>query len=77
MDNNYLNCFCDSLQRSQWKFMSMDVVLRGMMVLLVTPTYAELSHWMGVLGCGHPILLRDWRSGAIYLTMMKRPASSD
>ena len=34
-----LNFFCDSLQRIQWKFMSMDLVLRGIMFSLVTPTY--------------------------------------
>ena len=31
--------------------------LRGMMVSLATPTAVELSHWMGVGGCGHPILV--------------------
>ena len=31
---------------------------------------------MGVLGCGHPISLRSWRSGTISLVMVKRPASS-
>ena len=56
--------------------MSMDLVLCGMMVLLVTPTAVELSHWMGVLGCGHPILMSAWRSGTISLAMVKRPASS-
>ena len=35
--------------------MSMELVLRGMIVLLVTPTAVELLHLMGVLGCGHPI----------------------
>ena len=54
----------------------MDLVLRGMMVSFVTPTSVELSHWMGVLGCGHPILMSDWHSGTIYLAMVKRPASS-
>ena len=56
--------------------MSMDLVFRGMVVSLVTPTAGELSHWMGVLGCGHPILMSDWFSGTIYLAMVKRPSSS-
>ena len=56
--------------------MSMHLVLRGNMVLLVTPTAVELSHWMRILGCGHPILMSAWHSGTIYLDMVKRPASS-
>ena len=72
----YLNCCCNSLQRNQCNFMSMDLVLRGIMVLLVTPTAVELLHWMGVLGCGHPILMSVWHSGTISLEMVKRPASS-
>ena len=56
--------------------MSMDLVLREMMVSLVTPTAVELLHWMGVLGCGHPILMSAWPSGTISLAMAKRPASS-
>ena len=56
--------------------MSMDLVLRGMMVSLVTPTTVDLLHWMGFLGFGHPILMSDWRSWTIYLAIMKRPASS-
>ena len=54
----------------------MDLVLHGMMVSLVTPTAVELSHWMGVLGCGHPISMRSWRSAIISLAMVKRPVSS-
>ena len=54
----------------------MDLVFCGMMVLLVNPTAVELLHWMGVLCCGHPILMRAWRSGTIFLAMVKRPASS-
>ena len=72
----YLNCCCNFLQRSQWNFMSMDLVLRGIMVSLVTPTAVELSYWMGVLGCGHPISMSAWLSGTIYLAIMKRPSSS-
>ena len=56
--------------------MSVDLVLRGMMVSLVTPTAIELFHWMGVLGCGYPISMSAWRSGTIYLAMVKGPAIS-
>ena len=56
--------------------MSMVLVLRGIMVSLVTPNAVKLSHWMGVLGCGHPILMSSWRSGNISLEMVKSPASS-
>ena len=55
--------------------MSVDLVLRGMMVLLVTPTDVEFLHWMGVLGFGHPIYITAWSSGAISLVMVKRPAT--
>ena len=56
--------------------MSVDFAFRGMVVSLYTPTAVELSHWMGDLGCGRPISVRDWRSGTIALAKMKRPASS-
>ena len=56
--------------------MSVELVLRGTMVSLVTPTAVELLHWMGVLGCGNPIFMSAWCSGTIYLAMVKRPASS-
>ena len=56
--------------------MSIDFVFRGMMFALDTPTAVELSHWMGDLGCGHPISVRDWRSGTMALAQMKRPAIS-
>ena len=56
--------------------MSLAFVFRGRMVALYTPTAVELSHWMGDLGCGHPISVRDWRSGTMALAQMKRPASS-
>ena len=55
----------------------MDLVLRGIMVLLVTPTAVELSHCMGFFDCGHPILMSAWLSGTISLVMVKRSASSD
>ena len=57
--------------------MSMDLVLCGVMVLLVTPTALELLHWMRVLGCGHHILMSAWRSGTISFAVVKRPARSD
>ena len=56
--------------------MSIDFVLRGMMVALDTPTAVELLHWMGDLGSGHPISVKDWRSGTIALSQTKSPASS-
>ena len=72
----YLNFFCDYLQQSQRNFMSMDLVLRGMMVSLVTPSDVELLHWMGVLCCGHPISMSACRSGTISLVMVERTSSS-
>ena len=56
--------------------MFVDLFLHGMIILLVTPTTVELSHCMGVLVCGHSILMRDCLSGTIPLEMVKRPASS-
>ena len=56
--------------------MSVDLVLRGIMVSLVTPTDFELSHWMGVLGCDHTISMSAWHNGTISLTIVKRPTSS-
>ena len=56
--------------------MSITLVFLGMMVALDTPTAVELSHWMGDLGCGHPISVKDWCSGTMALAQMKRPASS-
>ena len=52
------------------------VELHGIMVSLANPTAVELSHWMGELGCGHPISVRDWRIGNISLAQTKGPASS-
>ena len=46
------------------------------MLSLATSIAMELLHWMGFLGCGHPISMRVWRRGTIYLEQMKRPASS-
>ena len=44
-----------------------------MMMLLATPTEVELSHWMGDLGCGQPILMRVFRSVTMALAQMNRP----
>jgi len=49
---------------------------RGTIVLLVTPTAVELSVWIGVFGCGHPIAMRVCLWGIISLAMMKRAESS-
>ena len=35
--------------------MSMDFILQGTIVLLVTLMSVELSHWIGDHGWGHPI----------------------
>ena len=43
---------------------------------MVTPTAVELSHWTGVLGFGHLILMSAWRSGTISLAIVNRPVSS-
>ena len=56
--------------------MSIDFFFREMMVALHNPTAVELLHWMGDLGCGHPISVRDWRSGTMALAQMKSLASS-
>jgi hypothetical protein len=50
---------------------------RGTIVLLVTPTAVELSVWIGVFGCGHPIAMRVCLWGIISLAVTKRAASSD
>jgi hypothetical protein len=48
-----------------------------MIVLLVTPAAVELSVWMGLLGWGHPMLMRVWRWGIILHAVMKSTASLD
>ena len=57
--------------------MSIDFVLRGMIVSLATPIAVELSHWIGERGWGQPISMRDWRRGTISFAQMNSPASSD
>ena len=55
----------------------MDFIFWEMMLLLAMPRAVVLSVWMGDWGCGHPILMRDWRRGTISLVQMKRVASLD
>jgi hypothetical protein len=45
----------------------MDLILRGTMVRLVTPMAVELSIWMGVHGCGQPILIEGLIEGGHFL----------
>jgi hypothetical protein len=54
----------------------MDLVFRGTMVRLVTPTAVELSVWIRVRGCGQPILLRVCQRGTISLAVVYRAPSS-
>jgi hypothetical protein len=48
----------------------------GTMVLLVTPNAVELSVWIGLCGCGHPMLIRVCRWETISWAAIKRVASS-
>ena len=50
--------------------MSIILMWRLTMVSLVNPTAIELSVWIGLLGCGHPISIRVCSNG------MNRAASS-
>ncbi len=45
--------------------------------MLVTPTVVELSVWIGVFGCGHPMEMRVCLWGIISRAVMNRAASSD
>ena len=56
--------------------MSANLVALFTIVLLVKPTAVELSVWMGVLGCGHPISINVLRSGIIFLAVMYNAAIS-
>ncbi len=51
--------------------------LRGTMVFLVTPAAVGLSVWIGLLGWGHPMVMRVWRWGIISRAVKKSAASSD
>ena len=47
----------------------------GTIVRLVTPTGLEFLISIGFLGCCHPVYIKIWRMGAIYLVMVNNPAS--
>ena len=55
----------------------MDLVSLGEMVLFVTPVAVELSVWRAGHGWDQPILMRVLWRGSIYLSSMKRAASSN
>ena len=44
---------------------------------MVTPTAVEISLWIRLFGCGHPMAMRVWQWGIISLAATKRAASSD
>ena len=46
------------------------------MVWSVTQTLVELLVWIGILGCGHPIYMRFWHNGTIYLAVTNNPTNS-
>jgi hypothetical protein len=48
----------------------------GTMVLFVTPTAVELSVWIGLRGCGHPMLMRVYRWETIVGVAIKSAVSS-
>ncbi len=56
----------------------MSIILEsfGIMVLFVTPTAVELSVWIGLRGCGHPMPMRVCRWGTILWAAIKSAASS-
>ncbi len=56
--------------------MSIILDLLGTMVLFVTPTTAELSLWMGLRGCGHPMSMKVCWWGPISRAAIKSAASS-
>ncbi len=56
--------------------MSIILICFGTIVLFVTPTAVELSVWIGVCGCGHPMSLRVCRWGTISRAIIKHAASS-
>jgi hypothetical protein len=56
--------------------MSIILVLFRTMALFVTPTAVELSIWMGLHGCGHPMSMRVSWWGTILQGTMKSEASS-
>ncbi len=48
----------------------------GTMILFVTPTAVELSVWIGLCGCGHPMSTRVCQWGTISWVAIKSAASS-
>ncbi len=56
--------------------MSIIVDPFGTMVLFVTPTAVELSVWIELCGCGHPMSKRVCRWGTILRVAIKSTASS-
>jgi hypothetical protein len=48
----------------------------GTMVLVVTLTAIELSVWIGLHGCGHPMSMRVCQLGTISRVAIKSAASS-
>ena len=55
----------------------MDLFLRWMMVLLMTPAAAKLSVWIRDGGCFQPIYINVWWMGTIYLAVIHSAPSSD
>ena len=56
--------------------MSMSLIFLATTLQLVTPTAVELSAWIGDLVWCHAISISVWRSGIMFLAMMKSLASS-
>ncbi len=56
----------------------MSIILNcfGTMILFVTPTAVQLSVWIGLRGCGHPMSMRVCRWGTILQAAIKSAASS-
>ena len=55
---------------SQWKRMSMALVLNGVMVLSMNPSAVVLSVYIGVGGCGCPTAMSVWRVDMASLQLM-------
>ena len=67
---------CASLQRNQLSRKSQDHDFFGISVELVIPTDVELSDWRGLGGCFHPISVRVFCSGIIYLAVRNKAVIS-
>jgi hypothetical protein len=55
--------------------MSIILDFFGTMVVFVTPTAVELSVWIGLCGCGHPMSMRVFWWGTILRAAIKSAAS--